>query len=80
METARFEHQHLAGAHDRETGVFGFGDGADERELDLRRKTLPMEGTRQAQPDCFRSRVFSIETSLKASSRRVISAFKASLS
>lgn len=80
VEAACFEHQDLACTHDRETGVFGLGDGADERELDLRRKTRPAEGTRQAQPDFFRSRVFSIETSLKASSRRATSSFKASFS
>jgi hypothetical protein len=63
MEAARLEHQHLACAHDREPRVLGLGDGADERELDLRGQTRPPDGAGQTQPDFFRSRVFSIDTS-----------------
>jgi hypothetical protein len=80
MEAAWLQHQDLAGTHDREAGLLGLGDGADERELDVRGKPRPADGAVQAQPDFFRSRVFSIDTSLKASSRRDTSAFSASFS
>jgi hypothetical protein len=78
MEATWLQHQDLAGTHDREGSFRGLGDGADGRELDLRGQPCPADGAPSTQPDFFPSRMFSIETYLKASSRRDTSTFKAS--